>query len=767
MRCVGWTKWGAPVSAVAVVFALGVAARGQVESVRLSVAPEHIGLGGWARPGTWTPLLVSLTNQSARIRQVRVQWVCPDIDGDPVLFERTIRALNPNRTEQYWLYAALPATAKKGDTFFIRLLDDESESLLATESIVLEDLGSSRDRTVGIVGSHQLGLEPYADNHTRHEQTRFLRGLTPHLIPDRWYGLSSLEVLVWTPPGGDPGSLPRGSVPALRQWVRRGGHLVIVLPAVLETWSDSDLADLLPPVQMLTLPDQSPPVWLGRPLPTKPVQIPIRILTPMDPTGGQVKVLLRDKEGRAVVVAHQSGLGRVTVIGVDLTDARLVRAGLPNGVWQWRDDRLIADSLWPAVFGWSGPPLLESEIDRRIEGGTLVRPFVRSARDLDAFLGGQIAMTKTAAAALFAAIVLFGLYWLVAGPVSYAVLRSRDRLRASWLVFTATVAVFAVVAWGGASLLRPRAANVQHFSIVEIEAPTGLVRIHSWMSLFVPWHGRVRIELPEPGQNGNISTIASAGIHADAEDAGFLDPQSYVVDAANPSAVTLPVRATAKQLELDHLGEGADLGSDPASDQWVLPQGPIKMDRGWPEFRLSHGLPGDLRDLVILYCPGEGPHWERQIWVQRRGAWKPGSILALTASDWVDGDAVPLLLEPLSGQDKWRGFLGDLMTKGPGTPANPPQAIPVHSDQRVYAIEMLTFYGVLPPPKFQDVDFLSPPVQFNRSAGRILDLTRLLPLKRLIILGHLERSPLPAPLRVEGQTVPSAGWTVVRWVHEL
>ena len=37
----------------------------------------------------------------------------------------------------------------------------------------------------------------------------------------------------------------------------------------------------------------------------------------------------------------------------------------------------------------------------------------------------------------------------------------------------------------------------------------------------------------------------------------------------------------------------------------------------------------------------------------------------------------------------------------------------------------------------------------------------------LILIGHLRDSPSPVPLTVDGDTIPSQGWTVVRWVYDL
>ena len=86
-------------------------------------------------------------------------------------------------------------------------------------------------------------------------------------------------------------------------------------------------------------------------------------------------------------------------------------------------------------------------------------------------------------------------------------------------------------------------------------------------------------------------------------------------------------------------------------------------------------------------------------------------------------------------------------------------------------VEMLTFFGMLPPPDFRDTDasfsLSDSIVAFGRREGRQLDLTHLLPLRRLMLIGHLTGGPTPLPLQVDGDDLPSRGWTTVRWICRL
>ena len=84
-------------------------------------------------------------------------------------------------------------------------------------------------------------------------------------------------------------------------------------------------------------------------------------------------------------------------------------------------------------------------------------------------------------------------------------------------------------------------------------------------------------------------------------------------------------------------------------------------------------------------------------------------------------------------------------------------------------IQALTLYDTLPPPDFQNTSIMSAvggraTVMYERSQGRQVDLTHLIAMRRLVIIGLWRDAPLPIPLKVDGVSVPSTGWTVIRWI---
>lgn len=725
----------------------------QVDDVLLTVEREHLGLAGQARPGAWTAVRIDLDNRSSQAREVICRWVLKDADGDRVMAQRRV-TLDALRAQPVWLYGPLPIDARQNDPWLIQVLDKNSTDELARAQVPPAKLHRPEVRLIGIAGGQDLGLTPFTQQATSHERIELVRGLSLTTLPDRWYGLASIDSLIWSTGGGDPDDarVSSESQQALRQWVRRGGHLVIVLPAIGQTWTGSGLADLLPVKAKRMLHIQgTPPIWLGDVRAPKRVSIEMTAFDVND--GDGVEVVLRDADGRALVVAKHYGFGRVTLIGIDLADRRLAKMGLPNG---------RSKTLWHRIYQWQSPIYSKAYIDAEVQEGRMSRPTSRTPIPLGRFIPGLIAMRGTAAPALLAAVLIFGLYWVTAGPISFLTLKKKNAQRHSWVVFVLVVLGFSVVSWAGAWMLTPREATVAHFTVLDARADSSTIHAHSWLSLYVPQFGSQLVEL-DPDHPSTRNTLASPGLIAGPDDGGFLDPQTYTLDAGSPRSADIPFRATAKQLEVDFLGR-IDQPVSGLADPIILPQGSLEIVNFWPSGRLSHGLPGPLRDVLMVYCPGEG----QTPWVWRLPRpWAPREVLDLGQRP----AAERLVLPPRNyAKRQWlqEGFLGKLLRLNPGQQYVDAAGAEIitSSSEMIQFIELLSFYDTLPPPDFRKTGFPYAAV-YKRALGRQLDLSHLLSGKRLIVIGHLEDSPLPVPMTVAGEQIPSTGWTVVRWVYDF
>lgn len=741
-------------------------AAAQTTDVELNFDPASLGLDGAVRLGTWTPLRVTLNNRAAEPRAVIVRWLLNDADGDRVFAQRQV-TLNPQRTQQVWLYATPSAQARAEDLrWSVQVLDAEVNELLASRDDLIPDetkLIKQSDGAIAVLSARSMGLEPYTRADTQHEAIRMIRGLTLGTLPDRWFGLSAVQTLIWARDGADPVTDPMLTYQienALREWVHRGGHLVVVLPSPSfgPSWPASKLRDLLPvSAERIRTARGLPPTWAGAPRSAETFEVEMSVFDVEQ--GDGVEVLLRNRDHEPAVVAKRYGFGRVTLVGLDLAAKEISDMGLPNGRYR----------VWNTIFNWQAPVFSEAYIEAEINAQRMSRPDYRSAVNLGQFVPAVIAMQNTAGPALLWAVIVFTLYWVLAGPVASVVLKRKGLLQHSWLVFIAVVLVFSVIAWGGAAILQPRQMSVAHFSVIDYDARTDQARTHSWFSLYVPSFGEAQVAVGEADELTQ-NTLASPGLASDQQTGGFLDPKSYVVNGGQPQAMAVPVRSTAKQFEMDYRGPLATYETNEDVGRWVMPQGQLYVDQTfWPRGELSHGLPGDLENVLILYCPGDG----QNPWVWRYGDWPAKTILRMSAPNEMTParqadrlvKAPPAMRYDKDRKWKTEGFLGQLISQHPGEVDLLGGS--VASNVAVQLVEMLSFYSALPPPNFRETSFAQDITTYHRTLGRSLDITPLTAGRRVIIIGYLPNSPMPAPLTVDEQPVDSAGWTVVRWIYDL
>ena len=185
-----------------------------------------------------------------------------------------------------------------------------------------------------------------------------------------------------------------------------------------------------------------------------------------------------------------------------------------------------------------------------------------------------------------------------------------------------------------------------------------------------------------------------------------------------------------------------------------------------PSGTLVHGLPRNLENLLIVYCPGDGRM--PLVW-RRRQPWPANEPMVLKQPF----DAQPLVVPYQDEKNRvWKreGYLGQLIAFKTGrswTTNHPNDPTIIADSQIVQAMEMLSFYSLLPPPDFRSTQFMNRPINYDRHLGRSLDLTPLSALRCVILIGHIKQGPLPTPMTVDGQTVSAQGWTVVRWIGSL
>lgn len=760
----------------------------------VQVQLEFFGLANQARRGDWCGIRLKLMDSASKQRNVLVRLISADADGDRPEHERVL-TLNPGVWQGVWLYTRLPF-AIEPDRDMVATVHEAIEDagapggvqagrLLARSAIVpngnaLVEPGLSM---FGIMGSAKYGLERYTFRVGRtsqdhwgpysHEAGVMLSGLTPELMPDHYAGLASLEYLVWG--AGEPASLRGDRAAALRHWVARGGHLVIILPPVGQTWvteASNELADLLPAVTIarregVDLREYRPLFNLdaGLSLPSKDAVVHTFSPKP-DARQGEAMKILCGPDGACVVVRRLVGLGAVTLIGLDLNRPPLVQGA-----------SLDAQTFWHRVLGKRG------DMPRTLDANAGNFSTARSPFDVDVDLAYDIAKTGHSAIGVTLGFIIFGLYWLVAGPLGYAALKKAGHTRHAWVGFLVVGALFTALAWGGATLIRPRRVEAAHVTFLDHVYGQDTQRARAWLGLLLPSYGSSTIQVGDPeqakfdtqaGSSANLITPWEAGDRSSW--VNFPDARTYAIDGRRSDALTVPTRATVKQFRVDWAG-GPTWKMPIPLDYLTLhesppPQQPLVTGR------LRHDLPGTLNDVRVIVVQGQtslplareaidpsadkpkAPEMTARGWVYTQPRWLPGEELDLGVLTLIGGAQRTALTT----------FLDDLTPTTPSFGFDSAKPDASKSTSRMYAAALFDY--------LQPMDSKST-VTSKDAAGRRANahgwsVTRWFTQPCIIVLGQLgdragtsEATGLPMPMFVDGKPLEAEGRTVVRWIYPL
>lgn len=814
-----------------------------VAAADVSIVLEQFGVGDHFRPGDPTAIKVLLRSDAATPLPVRIEWEIPDADGDLAISTRSL-VLAPGQPASRWIYGRLPparsASELEGAVFSIRVHEEIDGARgpelglarVSAATAAVPGRGVALEQgLLGLAGSGRLGLEAYetpppglASIPALNESIRVAAGLGAAGFPDRWEGLASYAAIVWA--GDDPSTRPTAlgldEGRALREWIERGGTFVIVLPEAGDPWSlgaaaassrRNFLADALdgatPALREAVrvremLPALSKSSSLRDPGATMPVRffdpaalpapwIPLlAVPAPRAPQSGLPAPAQGTIEGEVFAIGRPLGFGHLVIVGVDLDALR--RRGLQDGGLPQ------ADCVWNTLLGLRGDSLGGAEYAAL--DGSEPRRLVRRPSILESLDGTlvteRIDLAGEAAVGILAALGLFAIYWLLAGPLGFGILKRFRRERLSWVLFVAMAAVFSAIAWGGSLALRQGRTRVVHLTFLDHiargEGPlAGLAatpsepqfqRAESWFTASLPGYGTASISIDPDGGRRNLlaSWLAPPG---DAR-GRFPDIARYDVDLDSAGMLEVPARATASTFAASWLGPlPPSWGGLPRIDAAAPVEPYVDLAAGTVALRgrLMHELPGTLEDVRIIHVnpwrtplprfspgplpivasPGEMPQFGRFVIVP---SWPANTPLDLGASLYPEGPApARAAAEGLSAQFRRRYYEPLLATLGFGGF----QARPTESEEdRVRRLDMLSLYSMLtPPPYLQNPPTGAETARVERMLGRRVDLGPWFNRPCLVVIGYLRGAPMPVPIEIDGETPPSEGLTVVRWILPL
>jgi len=766
---------------------------GPAGEVQLEV--EQFGMGNTVRPGDWAGVRVRVTDSAPKQREVVIQMTVTDADSDRALIQREITT-NPGVPQGTWLYARLPAGFRTGEALNISAYEAVEVAgeglrpgrLLGTNRLVSKRVVEPTTSLMAVIGPKTFGLNRYSDRPGSqspyppfgHELVEIVSGMAPgESMPDRWIGYEPFGVLVWG--GGNPSELRAERAAALKEWVRRGGHLVIVLPAVGENWTNpqaSELHELLPAVSVSRREGVDLSAYRAlitfEPRANLPRDgVVYRFTRPEGVPENEAMIILTGPDGDGVVSRRLYGAGMVTLVGLDLNNRLLAEfEGLEPVVF------------WNRLLGRRGPLPTQPQLTEYFKGEV---PSRSGDVDFDLEIVGLISQPGDAATGILLGLVLFIGYWLVAGPLGFALLKRRGFVRHSWLAFAAAGAVFTAIAWGGATLIRPRQVAADHVTLIDHVFGQPVDRARSWLSVLIPWYGDATVAVGEENAKANserpefINLIAAWDPPSATGPVGsFPDARGYVVDARNPSSLTIPVRSTVKQVQADWAGGPVwkmpfpVAGPDGAPTKLTAVENTPPIGGSWATGSLTHDLPGALTDFTIIVVP-------RLVPLRASGAKFTGmyaNAQAFSGDEWLPGDPLDLAqvtrritgMDPNAAaqfkrlRDRWAATDNIQQTMAPNQ-----RPVSANDAERLLGV---AFFTQLEPPGFDEGGRLGGGAAVaRRRLTHGWDLGRWFGQPCIIIVGRVgddkKPGPCPIPLTVDGRKLPTTGTTIVRWIYPL
>jgi hypothetical protein len=437
-------------------------------------------------------------------------------------------------------------------------------------------------RFLGVVGSGELietavakFNETEVDVEDDETRARLIRFPDWSALPPSGPGWDALDVLFLTDTFPDTAEQSE----ALRNWVRRGGHLVLSLGDRNEAFQSSPLPDWVPARidgtrtvnELAIIGDKVPG---AQPLPARAGIVAARL----DTDNGEV--LLSTFEG-PLAVRFAYGIGRVTVLAVDY--------------------------MAPPMSEWDGRPqfcliLAGLDVDDEAEPATQSRMSGVSdlATQMAAGLDWFPAVARPSYRTVLVALLCF---LLIVGPLDYFLVhRLLKRPRRTWITFP--LAVLAAAGCGAvvARQAHPQQPLANQLDIVDLDVSLSTTHVRSWAALYSPAPRRQAVEfVPAAWVAGDAGPAPRVSWFGKPEDGFRGIYRRGGVDLGNPEYEYAPGYASILNLPIDQWS------TKTLSAEWEqqrrLPVQNNLLDDGTGELSgsLTHHLPAPIDDWMLAY----------------------------------------------------------------------------------------------------------------------------------------------------------------------
>jgi len=531
-----------------------------------------------ARRGCMSFAEVELRNRGAEPFNGDLRLSEIDRDGDVVVSVLESVVVEPDNTwKSFEIYFMPNTNFSRGSGLTIRLYDDQGalvdfysdagQPLRQLNAGTILDEPPPEHLLIGVLTD--VGLPPQLTfiANTRYEpqqsffNQRHVRAFSPRELPTRGSGLDALDVLIWR--DADPSAIRPSQVEALRDWVERGGRLLITVASHWQKFQGNPAGDLIG-MEFTGVEETANAERFFDVLSRDRLREEYQTFYDNNPLTRCLVDLGNDcdpfpadhPEDEAFFFRREMGRGWILVSTALLTD--LIPAPSPNTLTSSSDeaerdrqsygdiiDRFVARTLL-------GLPRTRST---NVQGNM----FPGSSNNLFAQVLRQIGFSGVTAAYLFFAIAFAALYTFLATFGTFLYLRKKDLTRHSWLVFTIAGFVGTFIGTGMVWVLRGFSTQVAQTGIVDAYANTNYgygtflfgVKAHEYTQLDVRLpvgyegadrkHGPIAVLPTLPSGGGSESTFSATDKYRHAQSATALQ--------------AVPVRATLKEFIGDWHGE--------------------------------------------------------------------------------------------------------------------------------------------------------------------------------------------------------------------
>ncbi len=393
------SRWSRVLIAVSILVGIAAPVFGEVKITVLA------GAGGYVRTHAMTAVQVLLENDETD-RDGRVAVAFAGMGGASVRATRAL-ALPPGSRKSLFLYLPTPSLA---DQIIVRYETPRGRKISELKEPIRPL--SCDVPVLGVVGISPGGLPPDEDG----DRKRYRRLMPqPDQLPTRHEGLEMYDAMLIAPLPPIP--ISRDRTLALRDWVLRGGSLVLDVSRRTQALSQGVFVEMLP----------------FFPLAGQQGVLDVFGQEVLFTTGKvrQGEVLL-ESNGHPLVVRRSYGLGTVTCFAFDPSLPAFARWPGREAVWQ------------EALSGLHLAAPRKTEEDAFAAGVGFAQQQVAQA------LAKLVFHAPGTGVRLRLVLLLTGLYALIVGPGDYFLVKRLGKPNLTWVTFPAIVTLFTVGAYVGA-----------------------------------------------------------------------------------------------------------------------------------------------------------------------------------------------------------------------------------------------------------------------------------------------------------------------------